>query len=142
MLLTILGYVLAFLMFAWLAPLLGVLVTPLVMMLARISVPASVRAALMTATTACATGFILIGVAALIGIQLAYLMFLLPLYLLMKNDLVRISHAKRGVSRTALELGDNYDKDLAVRTEFGYMVGDVVGMAIPVFVVSPLPLVY
>lgn len=72
-----------------------------------------------------------------IDIQPTWLMFLIPGFLLLQNDYMRIKKAKAGDSGAARILMQNdeldaYNQELDLRIEYGRTIGDVAGWIIGV----------
>jgi len=140
--LTIFGFVLAFFAVAVVAPLLGLVFSPMIPAVRKRRGVAPVFLAITTAATMAGSLLLFAWIAGLIGVRLSYAMFLFPFVLAMRNTLTRIDRAKRGTTPVALELGDQYNATLQVRMEYGYLAGDVIGiLAVPTLLLRSLPLV-
>lgn len=142
MLLTIVGYVLALLAIAVVSPLLSSaifrLIFPAIRRLRRLT---PVCMALMATASAVAAVFVFIWVAGLFDIRLAYLMFFVPLVLSIRNDANRIDRARRGTTPVARVAGNDYDAKFQVKMEYGYLIGDIAGITLPLLFISRLPFV-
>jgi hypothetical protein len=139
--LTILGFVLGFLAIAVVAPLLGLVFAPLIPPVRKLRVVAPLFTGLTSAASAAGALLLFVWIAGLIGVHLSYAMFFIPFVLAMRNDFTRINRAKRGTTPVALALGEDYDAGFQARMEYGYLVGDVIGILVPVLLLGPLPLV-
>lgn len=140
--LTILGFVLGFLAIAVVAPLLGLVFLPLIPVVRRSRGMAPLFMVLISAATDAGALLLFVWIAGAIGVRLSFAMFLIPFMLAMRNDFARIDRAQRGATPVARALGDDYDAGLQVKMEYGYLVGDVIGiLAVPFLLLGPLPLV-
>ena len=140
--LTSLGFVLGFLAIAVVDPLLSLVFLPLTPLARKVRIAAPFIMGVTSAATAAGSLLLFVWIAGLIGVRLSYAMFLIPYVLVMRNDFKRIHRAKRGTTTVALALGENYDAVFQVRMEYGCLVGDVIGIIVPVLLIGPLPLVY
>lgn len=139
--LTIAGFVLGLLAIAVVVPLLGLAFFPLIPLVRRCRVVAPLFMAVTSAATVAGALLLFVWIAGLIGVNLSYAMFFIPFALLMRNGFTRIDRAKRGTTPVALALGEDYDAGFQVRMEYGYLVGDVIGILVPVLLLGPLPFV-
>ena len=138
---TLLGYVFSFIAIAAVAPLIGIVFLSAMPFVRRHKAIAPAFMAVSSALSTVAAVLLFVWVAGLIGIRLTYLMFLIPFFLSMRNDYARIDRARRGTTPVALAAGHSYDPDFQVKMEYGYLVGDIVGLAIPLLFVGTLPFV-
>lgn len=71
------------------------------------------------------------------GIPITYLMYGIPFYAMISNDLHRIRFAKSRVKY--LERDEVDEKDLkSVESEMVYLIGDVIGFVSGVVILSPM----
>ena len=76
-------------------------------------------------------------------VQPTLLMFLLPFFGVVSNDFDRIKRARMGATPVRAMLakhGDGYDAAFQVKMEYGYLIGDVLGVLLTLLVLRPLPL--
>ena len=139
MFLTILGYVLAFVAIAVVAPLLGIIVFSLTSILPKSRALAPALMATTSGMSSAAAILTFVWVASIFDIQLAILMFLIPLALSIRNDIDRIRRASTGATPVRLAVGENYDAAFQVKMEYGYLAGDVAGVVVPLLFLGPLP---
>jgi hypothetical protein len=62
-----------------------------------------------------------------------FLMFFLPWLLVSINDFRRIAAAKNSTTPVALALGDKYDARYQTRLEYAFLLGDMIGLWVPIF---------
>jgi hypothetical protein len=138
---TILAYIIAWIAIVLLPGLLGVVFLPLTL------IGGWVKGLAPAVTLLTSAGPMLIAASAFIWlcgrmqIQPTYLMFLLPYLAVMRNNFKRIDSAKRGNTNVARMAGSDYDSALQVRMEYGYLVGDIVGLLLPLLMISRLPFI-
>jgi len=75
-----------------------------------------------------------------LSVQPVWLMFLLPLWLQDRNARKRLARARSGMTPVAQAAGESYDADFQVKLEWGYRIGDYVGIVAPL-AVRALPFV-
>jgi hypothetical protein len=74
-------------------------------------------------------------------VQPVYVMFVLPVFAMLSNDRSRIKNAKTGHAQRSLRsLPDDYDPNAVVRMEYGYLIGDIIGLAGALLMRGKMPL--
>jgi hypothetical protein len=68
-------------------------------------------------------------------------MFALPVLAMLSNDRNRIKNAKLGRAQRSLRsMPDDYDPNAVVRMEYGYLIGDLIGLIGALLMRGQLPL--
>ena len=127
MLKAILAYVLAALSMSLLTSVIGLALTPLVLVARRVKVIAPAATFLISTISMILALTVFVWVCGKIEIELTYLMFVLPYFLVVMNGWKRIAKAKKGRTIVETVAGEDYDPGLQIRMEYGYLVGDTVG---------------
>lgn len=141
MLKTILAYILAFIAAAFLSRMLGLLLFPLALIGRKVKALAPVATFLTSAGAMFIVIILFIWLCGKMQVQPTYLMFLLPYLAVLRGGFKRIDAAKKGNTTVERMAGDDYNAALQVRMEYGYLIGDVVGLFLPLFVLNRLPFI-
>lgn len=87
------------------------------------------------------TVFILVQITYFFDSKPTYLMFLLSWIGIYLNDIERIKVAKKGHTRVAQIVGEEYNRAMQIKFEYLYLFGDMIGLWAPVFFLGELPFI-
>lgn len=140
MLKTILAYILALLSMSLLSSLISLVFMPLMLIGRAVKVLAPVKTFLSSAVCMFLALTIFVWVCGKIEVQPTYLMFVLPYLAVVRNNFKRIDNAEKGRTTVEQMASEDYDPNLQVKMEYGYLIGDVAGWLVFLLILGRLPI--
>jgi hypothetical protein len=124
----ILAYILAFIFLGWVSGLIDALFLPVMIMTSRNKV-APLLSSCLSAISMFLAALLFFWICGKLQVQPVYAMFVLPVLAMLSNDRNRIKNAELGRAQRSLRsMPDEYDPNAVVRMEYGYLIGDIIGL--------------
>lgn len=140
MLVIIAAYVLAFFTIGWGSAIISLFLMPVSLLFGRGTAGRVAGAITNGAGTFLAT-YAVNWICGWLEVDIAFLMLLIPLYLMVSNDLNRIRQAQTAESFAGVDISDEPEiRQGMISTERNNLAADLIGYAIAIALLSPMPI--